>query len=80
VRELKQDERAGRLSPQVQGPRGPGSLKVEGHHEHPSPEPEEIPRRGDGRKKTGAGVADAEPSVNVLVRADPLCTTQSTPL
>ena len=41
-----QDERAGRRSPQVQGPRGPGSPKVEGHQEHPSPERQEIPAPG----------------------------------
>ena len=64
----------------MQGPRGPGSLKVERHHEPLFPGPEEILRLGDGRKKTVARAADAEALVNVLVRADPLCTTPSTPL
>jgi hypothetical protein len=70
--ELSQGERAGRLSPQVKGPRGPGSLKVECHHEPPLPAPEAIPRRGDGRKKTVARAADVEALVSVLLRADPL--------
>ena len=56
----------------MQGPRGPGSLKVERHHEPLFPGPEEILRLGDGRKKTVARAADAEALVNVLVRADPL--------
>ena len=64
----------------MQGPTGPGNLKVERHHEPLFPGPEAIPRRGDGRKKTVARAADAEALVNVLVRADPLCTTPSTPL
>lgn len=64
----------------MQGPWGPGRLKVERHHEPPFPELEEILRRGDGRKKAVAGAAGIEPSVNALVCADPLYTTQSTPL
>ena len=56
----------------MQGPRGPGSLKVEGHQEHPFPEPEAILRQEDGWKKNEAAAADAEPLVNVLVRADSL--------
>src|SRR5262245_44631341 len=71
-RDLKQDARSGRRSPQMQGPWGPGSLKGERHHEPPFPEPKEIPRRREDRKKTVVANADAEPSVDVLLRADPI--------
>ena len=64
----------------MKGPRGPGSLKAERHREPPLPGPEAIPHRGDGRKKTVAREADVEALVSVLVRADPLGTTPSTPL
>ena len=70
----------GPVGAQVQGPRGPGSLKLERDDEPPLRGPEEILRLGDGRKKTVARAADAEALVIVLVRADPLCTTPSTPL
>jgi len=56
----------------VQGPWGPGSLKVGRRHEPPFAEREEIPRREDGWKETVAAAADAESSVNVLVRAEPV--------
>ena len=72
ARGLTQDTGAGGRSPQVQGPRGPGSLKGECCQEPPFPESEEMPRRGDGREKTVASAADAEPSVDVLVRAEPV--------
>ena len=70
-RELGPDERAGRLSPQVQGPPGPGSLQVERRREHPFAVPGEILRRGDDGEKTVARIVDAQPSVNVPVRATP---------
>jgi len=70
--ELTQDVGAGGRSPQVQGPRGPGSPKGERRQGPPFPEWEEIPRRGDGREKTVASTADAQPSVDVLVRAESL--------
>ena len=44
-------------------------------HRHDVPrlaEPEEILRRGEGRKKTVAEAADIQPSVDALVRADPI--------
>ena len=69
---MTQDTGAGGRSPQVQGPRGPGSLKGECCQEPPFPEWEEIPRRGDGREKAVASTADAQPSVDVLVRAESL--------
>jgi hypothetical protein len=54
----------------MQGPCGPGSPKVEGPHEHPFPDLEEILPRTDGRKETVAGAADVQSLVNVPVRAD----------
>ena len=53
----------------MQGSQGPGSLQLERRRDHPSPEPGAILRRGDDREKTIAGMANAEPLVNVLVRA-----------
>ena len=56
----------------MQGPSGPGSLEIGRRHEPPLPEPEGILRRGEGREKAVAAAADAGPSVNVLVRAQPV--------
>jgi hypothetical protein len=56
----------------MKGPGGPGSLKGERRHGPPFPEPKEIPRRRQGREKAVAATADAQPSVDVLVRADPI--------
>jgi hypothetical protein len=56
----------------MQGPRGPGSPKVQRRHVPRLAEPEEILRREGGRKEIVAEAADAQPSVDALVRADPI--------
>jgi hypothetical protein len=64
----------------MQGPRGPGSLRDERRRGDPIPEPGEILRQGDEREKTVVVGADAQPLVNVAVRADSTVQTLSTPL
>ena len=51
----------------MQGPRGPGSLRVERRREHPFPEPGAILRRREDCEKTVAGMTDAQPLVSVVV-------------